>query len=140
MLPLRLDVEVYSGIAPPRELLEAMAEAKASIRRASTSKSSTAMDDKLQNEGRKESLAEVPMTPIDESATAAFPAQQGSSQPHEPPLYSDAPPSYEDAIATGMPPIDARRPEYAPPAAAEDNVLRGDEKKKGFLNRGDDSD
>ena len=98
------------------------------------------MDQKIQAEGRKESLAEVPMTPIDESTPVEFPAQQGSSQPDEPPSYSDAPPSYEDAIATRLAPIDARRPEYAPPAAAEDNVLRGDEKKTGFLNRGDDSD
>lgn len=46
--------------------------------------------------------------------------------------FVDAPPSYEDAIASELPPIDGYRPAYAPPPAAEDRLLSRDE-KRGWL-------
>lgn len=36
------------------------------------------------------------------------------------PEYGDAPPSYEDAIASDVPPVMAPRPQYAPPPPGED--------------------
>ena len=107
-----------------------MADAKSNVKRTPTSKTSEAMNEKLQAEGRKDSTYSVPPTPIDgpSDADAQFPARQGNLQPE--PAYNDAPPSYEDAIASSLPPVDARRPEYAPPPASEDEVLMGDEKKR----------
>ena len=58
-----------------------------------------------------------------------MPAIPGSLVEQQPPMYSEAPPSYEDAVATHLQPMDVRRPDYAPPAAAEDDVLRRDEKR-----------
>ena len=128
VLPLRLDVQVFSGIAPPRELLEAIAEAKASMRRTSTT-TSDGVREKLQTEAHKASVSFVPPTPMETSGPTEFPARQGTAQPAELPVYSEAPPSYEDAIATNLPPVNAQRPDYAPPASGEDEVLARDEKK-----------
>ena len=131
ILPLRLDVQVYSGIAPPPGLLEAMAQAKASVNQPFTTKPADPTIDKLKAEAqdRKDSTSSVPPTPIDmpEDPYSSLPAQQGSHAPEH--SYDDAPPSYEDAIATNLPPVDSQRPEYAPPLAGEDDVLGGDEKK-----------
>lgn len=65
------------------------------------------------------------------------PAQSSSTQVSEapPPNYSEAPPSYEDAVAQELPPIDGPRREYAPPAAAEDTLLNRDE-KRGWVDQG----
>ena len=134
-----MDAQVYSGIAPPPELLDAMAEARANIKRKPTTDATSNPIDKLKTEGRKDSTSSVPPTPIegpDSFDTIAFPAQQGSSVVQEPPDYTDAPPSYEDAIATNLAPVNAHRPDYAPPASVEDEILRSDE-KKGFLSRRD---
>lgn len=105
-----------------------MAEARANVKRPSTLKTSNTMDEKLRTEGRKQSAAAVSAKPVEtsEAAEAKEAAQQETSRL---PVYSEAPPSYEDAIATDLPPVDAPRPDYAPPPAGDDNVLRGDEKK-----------
>ena len=136
VLPLRLSTEVYSGIAPPPELLNAMAEARANIRKPSYT---SALHEKMKMEGRKDSTSSVPPTPIDENAAMAdhanFPAQPGTSGNPDAMGYVDAPPSYEDAIATDLPPVDAEgRPAYAPPPPGEDDILNLDE-KKGFGRR-----
>lgn len=119
-----------------------MAEAKANIRRSSTLKTSdtNAMGDKLAAEaGRKDSDTQaVPPTPIDAPTDGYLPAaQQGSLQPDVP--YDDAPPSYEDAMASRAPAVQfERRPDYAPPPAGEDEMLNmdmGDEKKSLFRRR-----
>ena len=136
MLPLRLDVQVFSGIAPPKELLEAMAEAKASMRRRSTVEKGSTVGGKLQTDLPQDSTYSVPPTPMEAGASsAAFetPAQEGSRVPPTD-GYFDAPPSYEDTMARDLSPPTAHRPEYEPPPAGEDNVLRGDE-KTGFMGR-----
>lgn len=90
------------------------------------------MDEKLKTEGRNSSVAgpssEVPPTPIQETAPH-IPARPGQPVPQAPPDYSEAPPSYEDAIATDIAPVNAPRPDYAPPPAGDDHMLRQDEKK-----------
>lgn len=47
-------------------------------------------------------------------------------------IPDDAPPSYEDAVASSVPSVQqGMRPQYAPPPPAEeDDALRGDEKKR----------
>ncbi|PGH34007.1 hypothetical protein GX50_03154 [[Emmonsia] crescens] len=86
VLPLRMAVQVYSGIAPPQALLEAV--------RRSPSKASK--------------VSEVPPPqPPRPQVAPALPPVQGE--------YDDAPPSYEDAMADALGPVDGPRREYNPP-------------------------
>lgn len=66
----------------------------------------------------------VPLTEADESTNLAPSGVAGL------PEYSEAPPSYEDAIANDINPVTASRPEYAPPPAADDDVLHKNEKRR----------
>ncbi|KAK4551834.1 hypothetical protein LTR86_010830 [Recurvomyces mirabilis] len=132
-LPLRLECEVFSGITPPPELLEAMAREKANIHRPSAA--NIPMTDKLKTEGRlppESGAGQVPPTPMEgpsSSGPPELPARPGDVGDAQPPMYSEAPPSYEDAIASDLPPVNAPRPEYAPPPPATDDALLRDEKK-----------
>ncbi|EME82853.1 uncharacterized protein MYCFIDRAFT_137486 [Pseudocercospora fijiensis CIRAD86] len=104
VLPLRLDTLVYSGIAPPPEVV--------------------AHSDFGANQ--------IPPTPIETpgSMSPAWPAQAG---PSTLPQYDDAPPSYEDAIAQNAPPVTGARPQYAPPPPVEDRILGEADEKKGWV-------
>ncbi|KAF2839389.1 arrestin [Patellaria atrata CBS 101060] len=122
VLPLRLPVKIFSGIAPPPALLERMLNA-------------ASQEPVLPP--RPNSHAGFPHSPIDSPGAHQYPSpQQGQylapagpsiaqpyqgSAPHSgaAPGYDDAPPSYEDAIASDMPPIDGPRRDYAPPPPAE---------------------
>ncbi|KAM0720609.1 hypothetical protein Q7P37_004746 [Cladosporium fusiforme] len=147
VLPLRLETQVYSGIAPPAEVLERMAEARANKPAASNAANAAnaasapntphaantqAMDEKLKTEGRQSSVAgpssSVPPTPSQPYAPEK-PARPGQPVPPQEPDFGDAPPSYEDAIASDMPSVDAPRPDYAPPPTGDDQLLGRDEKK-----------
>lgn len=111
-----------------------MAQARLNPKRRQTAEKTTALDEKLKAEQGKDSA--VPETPI-EGPSHEFPARQGMAMPpQQQPPYDDAPPSYEDAIATDLAPVDVPRPNYQPPPVAEDDVLRRDE-KKGFGGRRD---
>ncbi len=134
MLPLRLDTEVLSGITPPAALLEAVALAKSNPRR--TSAMTAPVLDKLKTEGRMPAefgAGQVPSTPMDEAGPSEPlepPARHGMAGDAVPPAYMrEAPPSYEDAVATNMPPVSAPRPDYAPPLSADDDLLGRDEKR-----------
>ncbi|EER25763.1 hypothetical protein CPC735_042070 [Coccidioides posadasii C735 delta SOWgp] len=88
VLPLRISVYVYSGVAPPAALLEAMGFPT----------------------GTTETLPEVLPPP---------PPPRPSAPPYTappPPMeeYEDAPPSYEDAMAEALGPVDGPRREYNP--------------------------
>lgn len=125
VLPLRLDVEVYSGIAPPPQLLKAMSGARDAGRPTPKTNRATSAN------GRPPVARPVSLGKLPSGASAGSPRPGSSgktifSQPL--PEYFQAPPSYEDAIAADMRPVDAPRPNYAPPPAGEDNILRGDEK------------
>ncbi|KAK0902984.1 hypothetical protein LTS16_019512 [Friedmanniomyces endolithicus] len=89
--------------------------------------------DKLKTEGRMPAefgAGQVPPTPTDEAGPSEPPARPGMAGDALPPGYMrEAPPSYEDAVATNMPPVSAPRPDYAPPLAAEDDLLGRDEKR-----------
>ncbi|KAL2841471.1 hypothetical protein BJX68DRAFT_245452 [Aspergillus pseudodeflectus] len=101
IIPLRVPVRVYSGITPPAALLEAMA-AKPQIK---------------------------PMAPVH---TPSWP-REGEDDTDRPPMpprpqapptmnpdeaFDDAPPSYEDAMAESLSPVDGPRREYYPPEAS----------------------
>ncbi|KAI9368283.1 hypothetical protein BJX61DRAFT_231280 [Aspergillus egyptiacus] len=97
---LRVPVSVYSGITPPPALLEAMA-AKTRV---------------------KPKVPPQPPTRPQEDDTERPPIPP---RPTVPPLaassenaYDDAPPSYEDAMAESLSPLDGPRREYYPPAAS----------------------
>ena len=106
-----------------------MEQAKINMRRSSTLRTDK---EKLAADDRKDSTNTVPPTPIDAPTDGYLPAaQQGSLQP-DPEIPNDAPPSYDEAMASGVPPVEtSRRPDYAPPPAGEDEVLNMDEKKGG---------
>jgi hypothetical protein len=129
VLPLRLPVKVYSGIAPPKELLEATL---------------TGMAGKVKpgeiQPGAPASLnvpqpVQPPHTPVDHpgfSGANAFPPVQGAptgAQQPQPP-YDDAPPSYEDAIGQDLPPINGYRGSYQPPPVPEGAPRFSDEKRR----------
>lgn len=131
---MRLEVEIFSGIAPPTEVLSRMAASKSSQPAAKSQKpaSSTTQAEGAASKLKTEILGnagfganQVPLTPVEESGTLSMlpqdhPAAQGFAQ--APAEYNDAPPSYEDAIASDLAPVNAPRPHYAPPPAAEDST------------------
>jgi hypothetical protein len=101
VLPLRMPIKVYSGIAPPQALLDAMAAA-APLH--SPSKPTSGPSLPTSSEANR-----PPMPP--RPSTGPIPADAGA-------VYDDAPPSYEDAMAENLSPVDGPRREYHPPAAS----------------------
>lgn len=95
-----MPVKVFSGIAPPQALLDAMAAAS--------------------------------LKPGPTKLQSSLPAEIGTNRPPMPPRpsgervpvnsgdeYADAPPSYEDAMADNLSPVDGPRREYHPPEASQ---------------------
>jgi hypothetical protein len=75
-----------------------------------------ALADKLDMEARRNSGFGMNQVPID--IEEEQPQQQHFND--SAPDYGDAPPSYEDAIASDLPPVQAPRPQYAPPPTGDD--------------------
>lgn len=119
VLPLRLPVQVYSGIAPPPALLKSLEAGQA--------KSPTASF--TQQPGRTQGVGQLSSGPAD---TIPFASSSSSSQGTvNPSSYEDAPPSYEDAIAQDLPPIDGPRRNYEPPPnSSSDLGMTGGSKRK----------
>ena len=67
---------------------------------------------------RPAGLPRKPSAGYDSGSVVPPPTAPGINQPVEPP-YDEAPPSYEDAIAQDLPPIDGPRSDYAPPPIPE---------------------
>ncbi|KAL5378098.1 hypothetical protein DPSP01_009382 [Paraphaeosphaeria sporulosa] len=112
VLPLRLPVKVYSGIAPPKALLDATL---------------VGADTKLKPAtGQDLNAPQMPTTPTHQSG---FPPAQGATQ-QEAPAYDDAPPSYEDAVGQDLPPINGYRGSYDPPPVPEGAPRFSDEKRR----------
>jgi hypothetical protein len=85
---------------------------------AAAAAASPALADKLEMEARRNSGFGMNQVPID--------IEEEQPQQHlndSAPEYGDAPPSYEDAIASDLPPVRAQRPQYAPPPMGEDGKL-----------------
>ncbi|RMY44098.1 hypothetical protein D0864_15696 [Hortaea werneckii] len=147
VLPLRLSTMVYSGIAPPTEVLEAMAQAKTNGGRTTNTpakpqaNASDPVDEKTRLETQHSDFGanQVPPTPVDSpdpSGRPAVPPRKAvpgaSAAESTEPAFEDAPPSYEDAIAGNVRPVNAPRPDYAPPPTGEDELLGKNEKKGWF--------
>ncbi|OQE29566.1 hypothetical protein PENSTE_c002G02753 [Penicillium steckii] len=102
VLPLRMPVKVYSGIAPPQALLDAMAAAK-------LQPSPTKPQSRPSWPTQSTDSPRPPMPPRPSDGT--IPAAATT-------IYDDAPPSYEDAMADNIAPVDGPRREYHPPDAS----------------------
>lgn len=139
VLPLRLPVSVFSGIAPPPQLLRAMANnprARAPFAppqlfpRPSVSSGPSAAP--LQSE----TPLDTPTTPMSE--ITSFPAQVGSfSTQDQPDIPDEAPPSYEDAIADEIAPVDGPRRDYQVPSEpdSQQNAFNPNSKRAGVGRR-----
>jgi hypothetical protein len=124
VLPLKLPVEVWSGIAPPAGLVRAMRE------RAGTAESSNG------NAARPSSKHTYEIS--NSASSAAVPG--GSMQQQQPPpaLGEDdgpPPPSYEDAMAEDFTPVDGPRREYNVPAGEPQTSAFNSDSKSGGLSR-----
>lgn len=96
-----MPVKVYSGISPPKPLLDAMATAS------------------LQPSPSKPNQRPT-WTGIDGDDRPPMPPRptSGPVSADTPAVYDDAPPSYEDAMAENLDPVDGPRREYHPPDAS----------------------
>jgi len=108
-------VQVFSGIAPPQALLDAIAAAPG-----------------------QPNVSETPVVP-------PRPPQppQGLTPAYASPVpgpYEDAPPSYEDAMAEALGPVDGPRREYNPPDTASRSLSWSgtDTKASGRTSKNDD--
>lgn len=118
VLPLRLPVKVYSGIAPPKALLEAA--------RTGESKPTLSVPPYSQSQA-----VPTPTTPNHSGSSGGFNASPG--QPAHPPSeagHEDAPPSYEEAIGQDLPPINGYRGSYQPPPVPEGAPRFSEEKRR----------
>jgi hypothetical protein len=124
VLPLRLPVKVYSGIAPPKALLEATITGEAGNSQPSNSFNAPRYQ------------AQAPHTST--SATQSrFPGRENLAPTQSqgayvgPPGAEDAPPpSYEEAIGLDLPPINGFRGSYMPPPVPEGAPRFSDEKRR----------
>ncbi|KAL9000967.1 MAG: hypothetical protein Q9169_000451 [Polycauliona sp. 2 TL-2023] len=103
---LKMNVSVYSGIRPPPALLQAMADSQrplvgpqANISPSSTSKLSSA---------KPPHDTEPPVILNHSSST---PIATGQTHPEEP-FEDEAPPTYQEAIAEGIGPVEGARRDY----------------------------
>lgn len=69
------------------------------------------------NQQQQEPIQLRPAVGTAGSSSSVQQEQQDNAAP--PPMYDEPPPSYEDAIASDLPPVDGPRPDYAPPPAPE---------------------
>ena len=125
VLPLRHPLRIFSGIAPPPALLAAMA-------RHSTPGSKLSVNTSLRP-NQASWHAETPLTP----SYVTTPPQLGEHVPSTSSEFEadSAPPSYEDAMAEDVGPVDGHRRDYSTP-----NVLpeaRSEHQKLGFGSRRD---
>jgi hypothetical protein len=125
--PLRLPVKVFSGIHPPAALLEAMQV------KAPPKPPRPASDAAPAYEPTPAGPGSSYMSPTEGKPHGASSTSASASIDLPAPSYDEAPPSYEDAIASDLPPVDGPRPHYDPPPAppGEDGIGARDE-KRGF--------
>lgn len=128
VLPLRLPVKVYSGIAPPKALLDATLAAE----------SNKANNPNALNVPplQQPQAPHTPTTPTHSGFANGGGAFAGlSAQPQHPVQgspggFEDAPPSYEEAVGQDLPPINGYRGSYQPPPVPEGAPRFSDEKRR----------
>ena len=106
---VRMPVDVYSGIAPPQALLDQMA-----------------------NRPTGQPIPSYNPPPGSANGpTTSGPAGQGQGghvEPSASDIPLDAPPSYEDAMADDLAPIDGPRRDYSTPSSNRDEKSRNDDR------------
>ncbi|KAK5198239.1 hypothetical protein LTR99_007512 [Exophiala xenobiotica] len=113
VLPLRLPVMVYSGIAPPPQLLRAMAN---------NPRPQPAVPPLFPPPKQSNATSVQPQTPTESPTTPlseihSYPAQVGSyNHDQQSDIPDEAPPSYEDAMADDIAPVDGPRRDYHVPS------------------------
>ncbi|KIW70308.1 hypothetical protein, variant [Phialophora macrospora] len=124
VLPLRLPVLVYSGIAPPPKLLEAIANNPRP--QPQPAPLGLFMPPRPPAPNGISSPSDTPLgTPLDTPTTPlseinSYPAQIGSYHTAQDSDIPDvAPPSYEDAMAEDIAPVDGPRRDYQVPSETE---------------------
>lgn len=108
VLPLRMPVQVFSGIAPPPALLSAMAASRPPTTPLNANATANA---KFRPQSYMHSTPPTPTTPI----YTSIPPQPGQYGGGPMSTNDDAPPSYEDAIAEDIGPVDGPRRDYNQP-------------------------
>lgn len=126
VLPLRLPVKIYSGIAPPKALLEATLAGDGQ-------KLNPTMNTLNVPPIQQTQAPHTPTTPTHTSFANGGNAFHGAP-PQVPPQqaggFEDAPPSYEEAIGQDLPPINGYRGSYQPPPVPEGAPRFSDEKRR----------
>ena len=116
ILPLRLACQVWSGIPPPKALVAAM--------------------DSRPQAPKIPGNKPVTKKPLSEEAAANVAKHQAQAQASSsefaplPPGEEEPPPSYEDAMATNLGPVDGPRNYQPPPAPAEGDGFARDRNEK----------
>ncbi|KAI9718502.1 MAG: hypothetical protein M1828_006685 [Chrysothrix sp. TS-e1954] len=124
IIPLRLPILVYSGIHPPPALLDAMS----SRPRANTIPKKPLSDEAISNISAVNAVKEGRAP----SSTSSQPARPAVHRPQQGQDDEEPPPSYEDAMATELGPIDGPRDYQPPPVPAGAHGFdSGDEKGRG---------
>ncbi|RMZ89466.1 hypothetical protein DV736_g3305, partial [Chaetothyriales sp. CBS 134916] len=123
VLPLRMAVKVYSGIRPPPELLGRMASRPQGQHVAPI----FPRTNQQMPSNEYHPNPDMPSTPTHEHS--AQPALMGSQLAPQPDIPDEAPPSYEDAMAEDLAPVDGPRRHYnvseaeQPPAFNQERKL-----------------
>jgi hypothetical protein len=131
ILPLRLPVKVYSGIAPPKALLDATKTSAAAPQRKPLNLQEPYIASNLQgqhSEKQGHGQTATPTTPTHQGfagASGGAVPPYGAEQHHE-----DAPPSYEEAVGVDLPPINGYRGSYMPPPVPEDAPRFSEDRKR----------
>lgn len=127
-LPLRMPVKVYSGIKPPPALLEAIATSHQRPR--------VPMDlgSRTPSMGNHPPIAHTPSSPSTPSYEQHSPRVGTFAQSPQAMPDDDAPPSYEDAMADEIGPVDGPRRDYNIPSQPEQrqNSLNDESKGSGL--------
>ena len=129
VLSLRLPVKVYSGIRPPPELLGRMASQAKPQQAAPIFPKPT----EGQTFNGTHPDPDVPSTPTQEHV--AYPAQMGSQMPPQADIPDEAPPSYEDAMADDIGPVDGPRRNYSVPDSEQQQPAFNPDSKSGLGRR-----
>lgn len=124
-LPLRMPVKVYSGIKPPPALLRAIAT---SHQRPHVPMNSSP---KPPSTGSHPSFAHIPSSPSTPSYEQHSPRVGTFAPPQQPFPNDDAPPSYEDAMADEIGPVDGPRRDYNVPILPERRQSSLNDESKG---------
>lgn len=127
VLPLRLPVEVWSGIPPPPDLVEAMR------RRAANGENVHAAF----SQRPPSQPASTPSTPTYDSKQKPGGMPPAAAASHLPPNTNEEPPppSYEDAMAADFAPVDGPRRDYNVPTNGEEAPAFNSDSKGSGLSR-----